>query len=180
LIATPGLVCRTNLEAKIKSPKSSTAASSLVRRARRASGVPHRSKIQLYSITSSARASTGRSRQPKGFRGPVVNYQLNHCELHYRKVGGPCTLENFGSVEAHLTVCLGKALTITDQPTDRGKLSTAIDCRDRMVSSQRDDVIRAVVKNGSVLTMTPFSSTRKACESQVEVGWALCIQHMTR
>jgi hypothetical protein len=85
------------------------------------------SKDRRYSITSSAIAST-----PGGFemdrrRGPEIDDELEFCRSQHRQIGRLLALENPAGIDTGLTVHVGNAASITQQPTSGGELTPLVD-----------------------------------------------------
>ena len=105
------------------------------------SGLMHCSKLPLYSITSSARASNiGGTSSPKRFSSLEIDDQLELDRTVDRKVAWLIALENTADVDAIAAVGIGKDISVAHQATRRRGLSTCIHCRDRVLPGQCDDL----------------------------------------
>jgi hypothetical protein len=98
--------------------------------------------MRRYSITSSARASSAfGAERPGGFE---VDDQLELGRLKHRQIGRLVTLENPSGVDTSLTISIGEAGSIGDQPARRNVFAPTVDRRHRVLRGERNDLVASI------------------------------------
>ena len=113
----------------------------------------HRNKtlarLQPYSITSSARASSiGGTVMPSILAVCGVDHQLEPGGLHDRQVRGFSALEDAAGINADLAVCVCDVASVGHQPAYLGVLTPRICCGQSVTHCQKGQLEAPAVEKG--------------------------------